>query len=121
MAQLFTEKRWVHLLHLIDGLPANSRFVEAMYADDEWREMLEASQDEDAPAPLPPLSTWSPEVNQLAQLNDSLAVLTQTLIGVNGGKPKKIKPMPRPLEKTKTTEFTDSQKEILADFLPKSS
>ena len=85
MAQLASDRRWVHLLALIDGLPANSRYVQAMYDDDEWRKMIEDSQDDDSPNPPPPLSTWSPEVNMLAQVVDSLAVVTQAIVASSGG------------------------------------
>ena len=118
MAQLASDRRWVHLLALIDGLPANSRYVQAMYDDDEWRKMIEDSQDDDSPIPPPPLSTWSPEVNMLAQVVDSLAVVTQAIVVSNGGKSKKIKPVPRPLSE-KSQGFNEDQKAVLEQFLPK--
>jgi len=90
-----------------------------MYSDEEWLDMVGAS-DEEPSDPAPPLSTWTPEVDMLAKVVDSLAVLTQTLIGVNGGKAKKVTPVPRPLTSSdKPTEFTEAQQSILDDFAPR--
>lgn len=113
---LFSQRRYKHLLALIDGLPASSRYVEAMYADEEWRQAIEANSPDTPTAP--PLSTWTAEVNLLAQVVDSLAVITQTLVAVNGGKARKVKPVTRPLSKTKQAEFTEAQQSLLDDFLP---
>lgn len=44
----------------------------------------------------PPMVQWSPEAERLDEIIDALKGLTQTLIGVNGGKAQQVKPRPRP-------------------------
>lgn len=112
---LYKERRYKHILALIDGLPAHSRYVQALYQDEEFSQMLDNSEESGPSAP--PLSTWTPEVDMLAKAVDQLNVLTQTLIGVNGGKPKKVQPVTRPLTTPGTpTEFSEDQQSVLDMF-----
>ncbi len=85
------------LLNLIDHLPGHSLLAEAI-ADDEDQAELWLALHKDTPAvPQPPrLSTWTPEVELLAELVDEVSRLTQTVTAVAGGKPGQMKPHPRP-------------------------
>lgn len=65
-----------------------------MAEDDELAAELAGEQ---FPRRLPPLSEWSPEVEVLAVVADRLAEVANTIIGVNGGKPSRVQPMPRPV------------------------
>jgi len=90
------------LLNLIDHLPRNSAFREAI-ADDEdiARLHLATATDDDASgsgAPAgPPLSEYSPEVAALAHIADRLASLIVATYEVQGRKPPKFQPYPRPV------------------------
>lgn len=107
LAELFRKKRWVHLLALIYGLPAHSRYMCAVLTDPEMAEQIvndphfaEAQSKDTGPSPI----GYSQENYQLAEINDGIKALQSTLVAVNGGKSKTPKPTPRPvfaLEKAK--------------------
>jgi hypothetical protein len=86
-------RRWRRLLNLIDGLPSNSQYMQALLNDDEYCEALVTT---DAPSAGPALADWSPEVDQLARVTDLLQQLIRAFISANGGKGGKFRPAPRP-------------------------
>lgn len=72
-------------------------------ADPEHMEMLERvkSQGGKGPAPLPPLSTWTPEVDMMANVNDTLMLVKDAIIRSNVPKAQQksipdVKFTPRP-------------------------
>ena len=100
---LWKQRRWVHLLSLIDHLPPNSRFYEAYLNDPDIalkiateQERQREQRDEEAPKWTPPQRTWSPEMELLATVYDQLQVIQATQIGAAGGKPRKPRSYPRP-------------------------
>lgn len=70
----------------------------AIAEDDEYAELILGETDEDDDAPgSPPLVMWTPEVQYLAAVVDRLGEVIQAVIATApGGKPPKIKPLPRP-------------------------
>lgn len=99
LAELFTKKRWVHLLALIDGLPTHSRYMAALLSDPEVAEQIVNHPDYDpTPKASPPSLTGYTQINyQLADISDGLKSLQATLVAVNGGKGKAPKPGLRPI------------------------
>ena len=83
------------LLNLIDHLPRNSHYAEAMAQDEEVAEGL---VDVPAGGPgSPPLTEFTPEVEAIVAVVDRLGDVVNTLIAANGGKPKPVRPWPRPV------------------------
>jgi hypothetical protein len=96
---LWQTRQWRLLLLLIDRLPANSFTTDALLNDEEYTEMvIEGLDDEDKKKkpkkadPGPPMSTWSPELEGIAGVNDRLSVL----IELQKKKPKKPERYARP-------------------------
>lgn len=123
MAELYWKKRWVHLLALIEGLPTHSRYMEAVYNDEELAEqILDSGQGEPSGEYHPPLSIWTPELAMLADISDKLSAIQATQVGVAGGKSKNPKPTPRPetaIERAKQRRSQAVQENIIDVFSPK--
>lgn len=73
------------MLNLIDHLPRHSFYSQAVADDPEHMEMLERakSSGDSGPAPLPPLAWWTPEVDAIATVNDTLLLVKDVLVRVN--------------------------------------
>lgn len=89
---LWRSRRWRFLLNLIDHLPTNSAFGEAIAQDDEL-----AEQREPAASRGPSISEWSTDVALLSDLVD-VALLIRTEMWTLAGQKKTppYRPMPRP-------------------------
>lgn len=96
---LFKARDWRRLLNMIDHLPRNAWYTEAVSNDEEHAEMIAKSMaespDNAAPA-APPLRTWSQEASILADVMDQLRRIEATIVGAAGGKPGKSAPYTRP-------------------------
>lgn len=90
---LWRRRQWRLLSNLIDHLPRNSHFSEAVLADEQY---AEAVIRQGLPEPKERISEWSPEREALAQVVDALHVLVQTSIAAGGGKPSAVTPSRRP-------------------------
>lgn len=88
-------RRWRRLLNLIDHLPRNSYYVEALADDEELAEMVLESPHDDVPTG-PRMSQWSPEAGLLAEIVDRLAEVASAVVASAGGAPGTLKPYPRP-------------------------
>lgn len=115
-----------------DALTMNLEIAEQIVAAQETLEQMERDRmflegtpppDEDEiedPRDTPTSSFgWDPGTHLLAQLNDSVKVLTATLIGVNlprGKTPPKVKPTPRPVTAVEAVKRRKSREEA-ADAL----
>jgi hypothetical protein len=91
---LWRKRRWRYLLSRIDHLPRNSAYVEAVSQDEEM-----ARQAAGRPAPKGDavrMRDWSPLLEMLTLIADRQADVVQAVIAAAGGKPPKIKPLPRP-------------------------
>jgi hypothetical protein len=96
-------RRHRRLLNLIDHLPADSAFVEAMTNDPDIAERVArgeiqvAEPDPDTPKG-PRISEWSPQMGMFAEMLDRLATLiTVSMVQAGAKKPPKIPPAPRPV------------------------
>jgi hypothetical protein len=96
---LWRARDWRRLLNLIDHLPQNSYYYQALANDEEharaiaeWRA---AHHDPDQKKAKPGWQGWSPEVDKLASIENELRLLRSTLVSVNGGT-LKFEPVDRP-------------------------
>src|SRR5690606_21904025 len=96
LAELWTDRRWSDLIDFIDLLPSASHTRQAMAQDEEHVEAVLEALDGKEPDRAPPLAEYGPDVSRLDRIADLLKSINQTLVVVNGGKPTKIQPEPRP-------------------------
>ncbi len=104
---MWRSRRWRYLLLRIDNLPRNSAYMEALSLDEEL-----AAQAAKLPAPKGPpvrMRDWSPELEMLTILIDRLGEVIKAVVAVQGGKPPKIQPMPRP--KTAADDLKDPRRQ----------
>lgn len=107
LTTLWRERRWRFLLNLIDHLPRNSFYSEAVANDPEHARMLAEAQaqhaddtrDEEGPSG-PPMHTWSAEVAAIVDLTDAVRRVEYAVVAVQADKgkgPKPPEPLPRPV------------------------
>lgn len=82
------------MLNIIDHLPRNSAYAEAIANDDELADLLVDSPDGDY---APAVADWSSELEVLVAMLDRLGDLISAVSVTSGGKPVRVKPWPRPL------------------------
>lgn len=93
LATEWRSRRWRRLLNLIDGLPRNTHYVEAVATDEAL-----AEQFGDQPSG-PPVERWvdfSPEREAILVVADRIAELVRVQVLAAGGKAPQVKPLPRP-------------------------
>lgn len=104
--QLWRSRRWRELLLLIDWLPRNSAYMEALSDDEELAEQVLRDQkreqkngkDRDRPGRSGPrISEFSVEVERLTDLVDRMSEAIQATVASAGGKPPRMQPQPRPV------------------------
>lgn len=94
---MWRDRRWRDLLALIDWLPRDSAFMEAMSEDEEVaEEFLSRDENVKPKGNRPRISEWSPELEKITEVVDRLGEVMQAVVASNGGKPPKIRPQPRP-------------------------
>lgn len=122
LADLFNEKRWVHLLALIDGLQQGSRYLAAVALDPEIAEQM-VNHDEYASQRAedsgPSLVGYDHLNQQMAMLIDAVHANTAATVASAGGKSKPPKPLPRPktaIDKAKEDRSKTDQKTLISEF-----
>ncbi|MER7167028.1 hypothetical protein ABT336_13300 [Micromonospora sp. NPDC000207] len=113
-------RRWRRLLNLIDGLPRDSAFVEALTSDDEWAAAVVANPPEERP-PSRRMAEWSPQVELLTNLLDAVRENTRVALASAGGKPGQFAPAPRPvtaLERVRARRRVSKHESLVARVLP---
>lgn len=87
-------RRFRRILNLVDHLPRNSAYVQAVTDDEEWAEqVLNLSQNR---KPTVHIADWSPELERLTDLYDRVGELIRAVVAGGGQRPKRIPPAPRP-------------------------
>lgn len=120
--ELWRSRQWRRLLNYIDQLPSYSRTYAALTQDEEYAEMVLRAQHEaekagHALSSGPSMTTWTPEVAALAQVNDKLSML----IEANKKKPGRIVPYARPstaFERVKRRKRHETHERLVAAVLP---
>lgn len=111
------------LLDFIEGLPAASRYQAAIANDEEVAQMILDMEEENGGASewSPPLSEYDLNNTLLSLIVDSLASLQATIVAVNGGKPSKPEPLPRPktaVDRLREKRSQERQQVIVDIFAP---
>lgn len=118
LGRLWSERRWRLLLNLIDHLPRNSFFIEAVGNDDELAKLAPASSGPHVER----LSQWSHESELLAVIIDRLGALVSVEVAAAGGKPPKIEPYARPVtaaQRARTLSPIGRHEALVARLMPK--
>jgi hypothetical protein len=124
---LWRARRWRYLLNLIDHLPRNTYFSQAVASDEEHtRMMLEAQQRAGGEKGEyhPPLAQWSQEAGMLADLIDevrALRYITTLAAGDGNNRPKPPVPYTRPenaAAKIKEDMRRERHEALVARMLP---
>lgn len=104
LAEIVTQGRFTELADLLSQLPQASRFWAAMMEDPDYTEMVldahlsqdDEAEDEEVPKWAPAYRDYSALYQLLAQVYDAVNVVNYTVAAVQGGKPRKPKPLPSP-------------------------
>lgn len=115
--ELWQRRRWRYLLNLIDHLPQNSYFHQAVSLDEEHAAMLAAAgafEHKDGEASWsPPIATYSPEVEAAWTIVNELRALRHTMIAMKSKTPPAPPEMiPRP--KTAFDKYASNSNETRA-------
>lgn len=105
---------------MIDHLPRNSSYVEAMAMDEELALEVLRRPERKTP-PRRRMSEWSPEVELLSIAVDRLSELIQAIAAGHGAKPTRLTPQPRPQtahEQVKYRERVRKHESLVARVLP---
>jgi hypothetical protein len=123
LATEWRSRRWRRLLNVIDRLPRDSAFMEAMSDDDELADrMLRQRDDSKPPTPRRRMSDWSPTVEVLTAILDRLGELTQTVAALGGAKPGKLPRAPYPItafDRARHRRRVESHKSLVSRVLRK--
>lgn len=107
------------LLNLVDHLPRTSHYQDALAQDDEIHE------GHVTPPPgqpkSPPLTEFSPEVEVLTAAVDRLGEVINAVLAAAGGKPKPVRPYPRPVtavDRRRARERAEVQRDLERQLFP---
>jgi hypothetical protein len=115
-------RRWSKLLAIIDLLPRDSAFVEALSADETLAEAI--ADRPDPPRPGPRVSEFSPTVEVLTAILDRLGDLGQIIAATKGGKPRRVPYAPRPataLDRVRRRRREAKRTRLVSKLLPHKS
>lgn len=107
LGKLWRSGEHARALRLIHQLPQASRFNGAVANNPEHVEQIVKATGGQQTAYHPPLSEWHIENDQLASIKESIDTLVGVQIARGGGKPGKVRPMPRP-----RTEFASARERV---------
>ena len=106
LGTLWRARRWMHLLGLLDHLPAHSWYSASVSMDEDHARMMAESMiarreaGEDSKERGPSLTSWTPEVAALTNVLDAVRQVQHAIVAVNSSKgkaPEAPKPSPRPV------------------------
>lgn len=124
LGELWRERRWHLLWTTLIYLPRNSATKEKLVLDEEFAERVlrrEEARGADAEAKAISMRDYSPEVEALYAVIDRLGDVISGLVGLSGGKPKRVKPMPRPetaFMRVKRRKRLEAHRSLAARVLP---
>lgn len=106
-------------MNLIDHLPSDSYFAEALSQDEELAEQLADRPESDRKERV---SEWSPLRAELVAIVERLESLQATIIATSGGKPSRPKPRPRPetaLDRVRRQQRYAKHRSLVDRLLPR--
>jgi len=109
---LWRARRWTYALNLIDHLPVDCWYTEAVSNDEEHAKMVAEAMaerrggDDDDKPKGPPLRHWNQQASMMAELIDAVREVNHTNQQIAGGKPGDFKSYKRP-----TTAIDRAQRE----------
>ncbi len=114
---LCRRRRFRFLLNLVDHLPRDSAYGQAIADDDELAAAPTSTSGSSAPA----VAEWSPEVELLAAVYDRIGELIAVQTTAPGKTVKPPKPWPRPLtaaDRARTRQRQDSYENLKRKLFP---
>lgn len=117
LGELWRARRWRKLLGMIERLRRSTHFGEATAADEKLAEFVLRKERDRNGEELPPtrrMSEFTVEAELLSVVADRLAELVQVGVASRGGRPRQVKPMPRP--KTAVEKLRSEQTQLSVSF-----
>lgn len=111
------------MLNIIDNLPRDSAYGEAMANDETLAEYL-AGMPQPKVKPSRRVSDWSAEVELLTAILDRLGEAVQAIAAIGGAKPKQVRPAPRPvtaIDRVRRRRAEQKHRSIVTRVLPGSN
>jgi hypothetical protein len=96
LATEWRSRRWRRLLGIIDQLPRDSRYVEAVTQDEQLAERWADRKEKSDTGPKRRMADWSVQVELLTAILNRLGEATQAIAALGGAKPRKVPPAPVP-------------------------
>jgi hypothetical protein len=121
LATEWRSRRWRRLLNVIDHLPRNSHYVEAVSLDEQVAERILNMPDDSVSRPRRRMSEYSVVVETLSLLTDRVSELIGTVAASKGLKPRKIPPAPRPetaTERLRSQRRRVTHRRLVSKLLP---
>lgn len=121
---MWRARHFKRLLELIDHLPGDTYYAQAVASDPTHAEMMAKEQGRSRDW-APPMATWDQHCELLATLNDKVEQLFLATIAANskpGSAKPKFQPYPRPrtmLSKAKRNSARQKHQALVARVLPK--
>lgn len=107
------------LLNLVDHLPRTSHYQDALAQDDEIQDGTVTPPSGQPTGP--PLTEFSPEVEILTAAVDRLGEVANAVIAAAGGKPRPVRPWPRPVtaaDRSRARERAEVQRDLEQQLFP---
>lgn len=120
LATEWRSRRWRRLLNIIDRLPRDSAYVEALSDDEQLAEQM-IRQPDPPKAPRRRMADWSPTVELLTAILDRLGEVTMTIAALGGAKPRKFPRAPHPVtafERIRNRKREAKHRSVVARLLP---
>jgi hypothetical protein len=123
LAAEFHGRRWRRLLNLIDNLPRNSAYVQAMVEDDDYADAVVAHEKpHERPKPRRYMAEWSVEVELLSSVLDRLGeLISVSMVAAGAKKAPKVAPAPRPMtafERARSKRRWQNHNALVSRVLP---
>ncbi len=122
LATEWRSRRWRRLLNIIDRLPRDSAYMEAVADDEEVAEqMLRRRDSGEDKQPRRRLSDWSPTVEILTTIVDRIGELTQVAAALGGARPSKLPRGPYPVtafDRVRNRRRVDNHRSLVSRVLP---
>lgn len=93
---MWRSRRWRKLWNIIQNLPRNSHYVQAISLDHDLARASLARNDKPPEAQHLPMSEYSTEVEVLHQIYSMIGNVMSAVVASGGNKPPRIRPLPGP-------------------------